>query len=455
MPVLMRNGLGRRGLLARAAGMPALGVIGAACAVGSGGGPAGEVAPKAQLRKGAKIVYAIDEQGGAARQELRMAQVKLFQDKFPDIEVELLRGATGTEKLVSLFAAGTPPDYFRQSVRGMMAFIMRNQVLALDPYMKRDKYDLSDFFPSAWEQYRWKGRYYAVPFLGLQIWFYNRAVLQSAGAARPPGTWRDPSWTWDAFLAACQKVVERGVDENGNQTTTRWGVSLNTGARGWGPWIWSNGGDVFSADGTKLVFDQPPAIEAVQFMADLIHKHRLALSIPEAQARGGFDALFTAGRVGFQNIGLNSVIAYRRQPALAWGLTGAPRGKGKTTASSGGGGWFIAADSKVRDETWEFGKVMVSPEAQRLEAKDSTVASRRSVMNDPTIVNTNDPPGPEIKTLAEALELLRIDTPLLNGTEIDTILDTHFEAIWTGKQGVTQAISAAAAQIKPLLNPPG
>lgn len=73
---------------------------------------------------------------------------------------------------------------------------------------------------------------------------------------------------------------------------------------------------------------------------------------------------------------------------------GLPRGKAGSTVSSGGGaGWFIASETRVKDETWEFARVMVSPESQRLEAKQSSIASRCSVMNDPAIINTAEAPG--------------------------------------------------------------
>ena len=123
----------------------------AACggAAPSTSGPAGDAAPAAQLKNGASIQWAVDE--GVTRMPLREDQVKLFKTQFPNLNVEFILGSTGTEKLQSLFAAGTPPDMFRQETAGMAFFASKSQVAALDPFLKRDKYDLphwSTYTPS-------------------------------------------------------------------------------------------------------------------------------------------------------------------------------------------------------------------------------------------------------------------------------------------------------------------
>ena len=55
-------------------------------------------------------------------------------------------------------------------------------------------------------------------------------------------------------------------------------------------------------------------------------------------------------------------------------------GQGKPATASGGGvGWFLANDSKVKDETWELRKVLASKESVKLEAvRGEAPPSRRS-----------------------------------------------------------------------------
>jgi multiple sugar transport system substrate-binding protein len=436
-------------LLAGAAGV--LAGTGGACAPGQarGGVSSGEIAPSAQLRKGATITWAVDS--GPTRTPLRQEQVKLFNAKFPEIRVEFLEGATGTEKLQTLFAAGTPPDLFRQETAGMAFFASRGQITALDPHLRRDKYDLSDFFPAAWELWKWKGRYYGVPFLGIRIVYFNRALAQQAGA-KVPATWRDPSWTWAAFLEACNKVVVRQ-----GTSATRWGADLGTGRRDWQPWIWNNGGDLFNEDGTRVLLGEPPAMEAFQFLADLIHRHRVAPTPDELRAQGGRRALFEGGNLLLYHQPVAGVAENRRSVSFDWSLSGLPRGKARTVFSSGGGvGWFLASDSKVKDETWELMKVLASKEGVRMEAvRGEAPPSRRSVANEPEFVNPPDPPRGDMRVVVEALEAMHVETALVQGVEIDRVLDEELRPMWSGERSAAESVAQAVNRIKPLLNPAG
>jgi multiple sugar transport system substrate-binding protein len=406
----------------------------------------GEVAAPAQLRKGATITWAVDS--GPTRTPLRQDQTKLFNDKFPDIKVDFLEGATDPEKLQALFAAGTPPDLFRQETSGMALFAARGQITPLDPYLKRDKYDLSDFFPAAWELWKWKGKHLGVPFIGIRIAFYNRELVRQVGARVPPSSWRDASWTWEAFLEDCQKVTQPG---------TRWGADLGTSRRDWQPWVWSNGGELFNADGTQVLLDQQPAVEALQFLADLINRYRVAPSSDQLKAQGGRAGLFQAGNLFLYHSPVNNVAQNRRSVSFDWSLTAIPRGKAKASASSGGGvGWFLSSDSKVKDETWELMKVLASKELVRLEAeRGEAPPSRRSVANEPSFIDPPEPPGKDMKVVVEALEAMHVETALINGVEIDGILDEELGPLWQGQKTAREAVAQAMGRIKPLLNPAG
>lgn len=409
----------------------------------------GEVAPAAQLRRGATIAWAVDD--GPTRTPLRQDQVRLFKEVFPDINVELISGATGAEKLQALFAAGTPPDLFRQETPGMAFFASRGQLTALDPYMKRDKYDLSDFFPAAWEIWRWKGRYYGAPFIGVRVLFYNRSLSQQAGARTPPASWRDASWTWPSFLEVCQKIAVRS---GGNGA--RWAADLGNGRRDWQPWVWSNGGEVFNPSGTKVLLAEPPAVEALQFLADLVHRHRVAPKADELQAQGGRRGLFQGGHLLLYHNPTADVAANRRGAEFDWGLTSLPRGRAKAAAASGGGvGWFLAGTSRAKDETWELMKVLASKESVRLEAgRGEAPPSRRSVASEPGFINPPEPPGTDMKVVAEALEAIHVETPLIEGVEIDRVLDEELGPLWRGDMTARQAAAQAASRMTPLLNPP-
>lgn len=314
--------------------------------------------------------------------------------------------------------------------------------------MRRDKYDLADFFPIYWElwKWKWKGKYFGVPFMGIRVAYFNRAMVNQLGGRVPPASWRDSSWTWGAFLEICKRAKQQGG---------RWGADLGPGRRDWQPWVWSNDGDLFNADGTTTVLDQPPAVEAIQFLADLIHRHRVAPTAGELQGQGGRRALFEAGNLFLYHEPINSIANNRRTASFDWSITGLPRGRAKVAAASGGGpGWFLANDSKVKDETWELMKVLASKEGVRLEAvRGEAPPSRRSVANEPAFINPPEPPGSDMKVVVEAREQLRREVPLVEGVEIDRILTEELAPVWQGTKPAREAITQAVSKIKPLLNP--
>jgi multiple sugar transport system substrate-binding protein len=124
-------------------------------------------------------------------------------------------------------------------------------------------------------------------------------------------------------------------------------------------------------------------------------------------------------------------------------------------SSSGGGvGWFMTASSKVKDETWELMKVLASKDGVRLEAvRGEAPPSRKSVANEPAFINPPEPPKGDMKVVVEALEVIHVETPLLNGVEIDRILGEELTPVWRGEKTIRQAITDAANKVRPLLNP--
>jgi ABC-type glycerol-3-phosphate transport system substrate-binding protein len=175
----------------------------------------------------------------------------------------------------------------------------------------------------------------------------------------------------------------------------------------------------------------------------------------ELKAQGGRPALFQGGNLLLYHNPVNNVAANRKGVGFDWSLSGLPRGRARAAAASGGGvGWFLAATSKVPDETWELLKVLASKESVRLEAaRGEAPPSRRSVANEPTFINPPEPPGGDMRVVVQALEVMHVEPPLIRGGEIDRTLDEEFGAVWSGGRAAREGLAQAVGKIKPLLNP--
>jgi len=155
----------------------------------------------------------------------------------------------------------------------------------------------------------WRNRLWAMPANSIMTPFVNLTVTEESGARRPPNTWSDRTWTWDAFLEYCRKVAR----QEGGQTV-QWGFTGGQGnLRLFMAWVWGNGGDMFDKDLTRVTLGDPPALEGLEFQADLINKHRL---MPHPDDLKSIGNPFQANRAGINVGGVAGIAALRRVAGL-------------------------------------------------------------------------------------------------------------------------------------------
>jgi multiple sugar transport system substrate-binding protein len=266
------KGITRRGVLRL--GALALPVVGAAC-----GGPAssgaGSQPPAASAPQGSLVIMSRADQSIL---ELFKAQVAAFQQEHPGIQIEIDHQdqAAWLEKFKTMAAAGTPLDSCFANDSNAVPFARDGLTEDLEPYLAKTKdFREADFAEGAWFAMKYKSKRYGLPWdSGAYALFYNMDLLDASGVPYP-----DPKkrMNWDELLTVSRRLTidangrragEGGFDPNnvkqvGLATNFTWGLAH---------FVHSNGGEMLSADG-KVLMDQPPAIEALQFMADMGAKH--------------------------------------------------------------------------------------------------------------------------------------------------------------------------------------
>ena len=426
------------------------GLLATACGAATSDAPAesrpAESRPAA-LKSGITLQWGIAT--GQTREELRRRQVELFERQFPGIKVELIVGGSSVDKIKAGMAAGEPMDLIRITTTQYAGFAQQGAVLALDGLIRRDRYDLKDFYPQAISQWQWRGKQWAMPFLGTLTQYVNLELVEQTGARRPPTTWKDPTWNWEAFLEFGRKVARREGDR-----VVRWGYTgTHDNQRYFLPWVWTNGGDLFDKDLKQVTIGEPPALEALQFLADLIHKHRVSPTPAELREIGGSSRPFREGKSAIMSASVNAVASNRQVPGLRWTLTTLPRGR-KGVANGGGGvGWFITTGGRYHDETWELLKVVESFESDKLTAlMGEAPPGRRSVGRDSEFLNPKEAPGADMKVVAESLEVaLRTDTVLIQGEEIFKLVSDELAPVWEGQRAAREAVEAIKQKVTPML----
>ena len=101
---------------------------------------------------------------GQAEQELVNQVAERWRQAHPEGPKAEFVLATGSvvEKFSAMLAGGTAPALASMSASEGVGFAERGDFVALDDYARRDRYDLADYIPASLDQYRWKGKLYAL-----------------------------------------------------------------------------------------------------------------------------------------------------------------------------------------------------------------------------------------------------------------------------------------------------
>ena len=371
---------------------------------------------------------------------------KRFNEKFPNVTVDHQPVPQDyNTKIQTLFAAGTPPDIYRylQEVAPIVTVVAKKMHLKLDDLANADKYDLSDFRKDAVNLYVWEGGLYALPRdYGNQNLFLNLDLLAKAGIPQPPVDWEDKTFTFDKFLEMAKALTVKQGDK-----VTQWGFLVNRGWRPWASWVYCNGGTVVKRDAqgmaTSISLDEAPAVEALQFVQDLMHKHVVAPRPDLESELGGFD-LFATGRVGMMINNPSAVNQYRTITSFKWDVATLPIGKASQRGTGGGGsGWAAGATTKNPKAAWEFLKFISSTEAELDEVSvGATTPARASVATGNKFLDPSKPPT-NAKGFAQAQEYVVRDPVHVRWPEVSSrILTPNMDQLWNGSKSAADVVKA-------------
>ncbi len=117
----------------------------------------------------------------AADQPLLDRVVARFKESVPQapkVELGIGTAADHAPKAQALLAAGTAPDIIQLEAGTASSFIGKGFMAPLDAMIKRDKYDLSDYFDRSYPQFAWKGKQYGISKgMSNQSLYYNQTLF--------------------------------------------------------------------------------------------------------------------------------------------------------------------------------------------------------------------------------------------------------------------------------------
>ncbi|MEU4654905.1 extracellular solute-binding protein [Streptomyces sp. NPDC023723] len=184
------------------------------------------------------VMLRLDWWGSDERQRLTAEAVKLFERKYPRIDVELeYSDWTGYwDRLATMTAAGSPPDVIQMDQLYLSSYADRGALLDLDGSKYLDRTRLS---AKVLDTGRYKTTLYAVPstvtVAGIAV---NTTLLDKLGLDLPD----TDDWTWDEYDAFAQEIARASGGEIAGTMPLAGQAALEIYAR-------QSGDQVFTADG--------------------------------------------------------------------------------------------------------------------------------------------------------------------------------------------------------------
>ncbi|HET6453787.1 MAG TPA: sugar ABC transporter substrate-binding protein [Armatimonadota bacterium] len=354
--------------------------------------------------------------------------LKVFYRDHPNIRVsvELIPWSHVFDKLLISTAGGRTPDVSRVDSTYFTPCAAKGVLECLDQYIENDPtFNIGDFYEEAVEGWgMYDGKIYGLPSdIDIYAMYYNKTMFDKYHVPYP-----DATWDWNKFLWAAKQLTK---DLDGDGNLEQWGCVPDTW---WQDYVWQNGGDIVTKDNKQCMLDQPEAYEALQWMADLRGKYRVAPT-PANMADIGPQKLFTNGQIGMIISGSWAAPLIWDKEITNFEYDAAPIPMGKRRAAFMGGAAFgIMSRSKHKKEAWELVKFMTSPTFQGYYARtQQIIPSRRSVAESGAYLYLKDKPANK-QAFIDAIKYGCVVPNIECSREMNDIINNEIVMATLGKQ---------------------
>ncbi|MBI3974560.1 MAG: ABC transporter substrate-binding protein [Chloroflexi bacterium] len=288
------------------------------------------------------------------------AQVKLTDDfnaSRSDVKVTLEHVgvyAQAAEKLTAVLAADTPPDVMLLTVdTHMPGFARMGALHPLDEFAKVDKSaKFETYAPGFIKNGTINGKLYQIPLArSTPVLYFNKDHLRAAGLPEAAPN------TWDQVVDVAQKLTRAAVMQPDSADGSK--VALPV-AGYWWPFqsaVWAFGGKLSDDKFTPTV-TQPETVQAMQFFADLVQRHRVARAY---RTVGPSSTAFQQGQLSFLVESTAVLTQVEERTSARVGAAFMPQQKQRAVPGGGSGLTIINSIPVEKKEAgWEFMKFVTS-----------------------------------------------------------------------------------------------
>jgi len=340
-----------------------------------------------------------------------------------------------------LAAQGKLPDVFFMRPDMAPAYITKQKLLNLSPYIQRDKVNTSEYYPILFTPFVCNSTIYGIPkdwnTLGI---VYNKALFRQAGLAFP-----DDTWTWNNLREAARKLTH--VTSEG---VVQYGISLPALSSRWLAFLFANGGSVLNASQTKSMFTTPAAVDALKFYSSMqLEDHSSTLP---GTLNASWSGLVFGAQQAAMAIEGGWLIPFLKEnyPNIDYGIAPLPLSpQNKRANLLFTNAWAANAATKYPEASWELIQYMTSAPAQtHILNSGLALPSLAELGNAPFLQQQAN-----IQVLFKALPYSTLDYYGRDDTFIHSHLDIAIQNVLIGKMSAQNALIDAASQIDSVLSP--
>lgn len=280
------------------------------------------------------------------------AMIDAFESTHPGVEVELTSVAGVTEyntKMQAVFGSASAPSVFWMNFNLAKEYIPMGFVQDLTDA----GIDFSGLSEGITNAYKVDGRIYGVAKdTDSFAVYYNKALFDAAGVAYP-----SDDWTFDDFCAACEKLTGENVIGYTNSNSDRVLYAF----------LQSNGGSIYSEDGTECVINSDVNVATVQKLMDLMKNGYMYTGAQLAETSD--NAAFTSGIAAMTINGSWMISQFSEALGTNLGIVEMPTGSVKKASANHGIAYATTIANPHMEETIEFLKYLATDEAQVLQCE--------------------------------------------------------------------------------------
>lgn len=353
---------------------------------------------------------------GSEEDTLKEVLPKFIADTGVQVKLETIPTIEYFNKLNTMIAGGTIGDVWWCAYRNSPRFAQNKIIMPLDDLVAADKFDLSQYYAGAIGASKYQGALVAMPFKfhpAFGALYYNANQVAEAGVKMP----EKQVASYDELIGIGSKLTQQSGGK-----IERYGLNfpITTGPTNTLQFVTffarAHGGDVYSEDGKKSLFNEKPMRDGIRLVADMMHKHKVA--VPGQDISANVEDLMLAGRASMlQASSSTKSITSKTGGKFEVKNTMFPAGpSGKIGLQAITDQIVINAKTQNKEAAWELVKMLCGYEVGvRLGGGTGGTASgtcggRRDVFNDPRL--TANPLHPVFIDLVEKADPIRFPNNL-------------------------------------------